>query len=241
MNEPRSTCPEASPPIAASSPSLPIDSSASQGASETPGKDHEQCSECDGAGFQSKCAADEGSRQAVCDACAGTGQSPTWRELYDRESERAWLRERDLRWEVSSLRGSIAAQAEQIDRASAANRQLYDIALRAQATVREAVSRALDARDAEHAADMAEVLRLLSASGPCDQARHCAAKDHDEVWQAMRLVGVQRDEYDGDLELRDCPACRSTIARHVDPGIRAAHRATRAVERERARQNGRVA
>ena len=236
MNEPRSTCPEASPPIAASSPSLPIDSSASQGASETPGKDHEQCSECDGTGIDSL-AID----YTACDTCAGTGRSPTWRELYDRETERAWLRERDLRWEVSSLRGSIAAQAEQIDRASAANRQLYDIALRAQATVREAVSRALDARDAEHAADMAEVLRLLSASGPCDQARHGAAKDHDEVWQAMRLVGVQRDEYEGDLELRDCPACRSTIARHVDPGIRAAHRATRAISREMARQNGRVA
>lgn len=218
MNGPRSSCPDASAPIAASSPNLPIDqASASPDGGETSGQDREPCSECAGLGFVTDNHDEESHYECV--ACDGTGHVPTWRELYDRATSRAARRESDMRYEIARGAETIAHQACQLDRAAEANRQLYAIALQAQATVREAVLIAEAAQDVVHRAELAEVIRLLSAHGPCDQARHDAAKEHDAVWAAMRLVGVQVDE-DGDLELRDCPACKSTIARLVDPYMR---------------------
>lgn len=211
------TCPEASPALAASSHSLPIDRSASPDGGETSGQDREPCSECDGLGFVTDNHDEDAHRE--CFACAGTGHSPTWRELYDREASRAALLSRDLAAVRAARESQRAAHDAQMARAAEANRQLFEIAVAAQTTMREAVRIAEEAQDVAHRAELAEVIRLLSAHGPCDQARHDAAKEHDAVWAAMRLVGVQVDE-DGDLELRDCPACRSTIARLIDPYMR---------------------
>ena len=213
------TCPDASAPIAASSPILPIDqASASPDGGETSGQDREPCSECAGLGFVTDNHDEDAYRE--CFACDGTGHVPTWRELYDREASRAARLASDLAAVRAARESQRAAHDAQMARAAEANRQLFEIAVKAQATVREAVLIAEEAQDVVHRAELAEVLHLLSATDPCDQARHDAAKDHDAVWAAMRLVGIQRDEYEGDMELRDCPGCKSTIARLVDPYMR---------------------
>lgn len=46
----------------------------------------------------------------------------------------------------------------------------------------------------------------------CTRESHAAAKADDATWQTWRLLGRQ-----GDLELRDCPHCRSTLGKAVAP------------------------
>ncbi len=46
----------------------------------------------------------------------------------------------------------------------------------------------------------------------CTRESHAAAKADDATWQTWRLLGRQ-----GDLELRDCPHCRSTLGKEVAP------------------------
>ena len=46
----------------------------------------------------------------------------------------------------------------------------------------------------------------------CTRESHAAAKADPATWQTWRLLGRQ-----GDLELRDCPHCRSTLGKEVMP------------------------
>lgn len=48
----------------------------------------------------------------------------------------------------------------------------------------------------------------------CTVAIHEAIKLDDAAWIALPLRGVQLG-YGLDLELRDCPKCRSTLAREI--------------------------
>lgn len=48
----------------------------------------------------------------------------------------------------------------------------------------------------------------------CTVATHEAIKLDDAAWFALPLRGIQRG-CGLDLELRDCPACRSTLAREI--------------------------
>lgn len=45
----------------------------------------------------------------------------------------------------------------------------------------------------------------------CTRASHEALKLDRARWEALRLKGVQEDP-EGDLELRNCDACGSTLA-----------------------------
>lgn len=57
---------------------------------------------------------------------------------------------------------------------------------------------------------------IAPAVSTCTRAAHLELKASDELWFALHYVGAQamRDGGD-DLELRDCPWCRSTLARPV--------------------------
>jgi hypothetical protein len=46
----------------------------------------------------------------------------------------------------------------------------------------------------------------------CTRESHAAAKADPATWQTWRLLGRQ-----GDLELRDCPHCGSTLGKAVSP------------------------
>lgn len=231
MNEPRSSCPEASPALAASSPSLPIDRSASPDAGETSGQ---VCDTCGGSGVTV-----DGDDAEQCATCRGTGRHPTWRDLYDREMATS-----------ASLRAALATERRNLTAANQERWRLTRELESAQHEAHKAVSERHEAvgiarsqlndelvrRDREHAEDVAELLRLLDANAPCGQERHGAMRMHDQAWSAMRRIGVQRDAEDDcyDLELRNCPACGSTISRSVHEYQVSAERTSRAIRRAKA-------
>lgn len=53
----------------------------------------------------------------------------------------------------------------------------------------------------------------------CTRDAHQAMHDNSEEWAAMRLVGYYADGIGPTLEMRNCPYCRSTIARELSPYI----------------------
>lgn len=55
--------------------------------------------------------------------------------------------------------------------------------------------------------------RRVTVSPECDRASHLAMVADREFFASLHLVGFQNDGAGGQLELRDCPLCGSTLAR----------------------------
>ena len=49
----------------------------------------------------------------------------------------------------------------------------------------------------------------------CTTADHDQAKRDPRAWEAMKRLGEMDDGYGGSIELRNCGACNSTLARPV--------------------------
>lgn len=216
MNEPGCSCSAASVPHADACTSSPrseesADSASSQGGTETAAHEYtgDICEDCNGIGHVASYAG-----VLTCTICYGSGRHPTWRDLYDREMATAAKLRAELSRERESRQRDRRDLTAERDAAVREIREAQVRAAEARNLARAEIDGDLAQRDRWHAEDMDHLLTLLDANLPCDQSRHDQMREDELAWFALRLVGVQVDP-DGsewDLELRNCPACGSTLS-----------------------------